>query len=242
MVKHFLSPLEKQKQAGYYRHPRLDVLRHLSSFGGRPVKVLELGCAAGETARELRTLCNVEFYTGLEVSELAAAKAREVINKVIVTDINSLDLEHTDLGSAHFDLILALDVLEHLIDPWSVLASLRTCLAPEGKLVLSLPNVSNIWILNGLSEGCWTYEDDGLLDATHLRFFTLDSIKELVQGAAFEITAIEPIYNLAFDDRNLSDDGNTLKIGKLIIQDLSRDALKNLCVFQYIVFAQLLPS
>src|SRR5437667_419033 len=79
-----------------------------------------------------------------------------------------------DLGLAdqRFDLLLALDVLEHLYDPWDVIARWAALLVPGGYVAISVPNVQNVNIIQDLLKGTFTYTDDGLLDATHIRFFT----------------------------------------------------------------------
>jgi 2-polyprenyl-3-methyl-5-hydroxy-6-metoxy-1,4-benzoquinol methylase len=91
------------------------------------------------------------------------------------------------------DVLLLLDVLEHLRDPWTRLTELRTLLTPTGVVIASIPNVRNIKVLRPLLvSGEWQYQSSGILDRTHLRFFTRRTVLELFAGAGYEIQTITP--------------------------------------------------
>ena len=98
------------------------------------------------------------------------------------------------LGSAApFDAVLCLDVLEHLLDPWTVLEGLAGHLAPGGTAIVSIPNIRfHKALLPLLLWGDWAYEERGVLDSTHLRFFTRKTAMELVRGAGLEVVTVEP--------------------------------------------------
>ena len=147
-------------------------------------KVLEVGPATGYITRVLRERgCSV---TGVEIDAEAAAEAGRYANRMIVGDVETLDIEAV-LGEELFDVVMFGDVLEHLVDPVRVLSSVRPLLAEEGCVVASIPNVGHGAVRLALLGGRFPYTSQGLLDRTHLRFFTRDSLQRLFQGAGFHI-------------------------------------------------------
>lgn len=99
-----------------------------------------------------------------------------------------------DLPDGRFDCVVFNDVLEHVVDPWALLGGWPRWLAADGVVVASIPNVRHLTVLYRLAvKGWWRYEDTGLLDRTHLRFFTRTSIVELFEGAGLRIERLEPL-------------------------------------------------
>ena len=146
-------------------------------------RVLEVGPAAGHMTQALkRKSCEV---TGLELDAALASMARPLCRRMVVGNIEDLDLDAE--VPEEFDVVLCGDVLEHLTNPEAVLQKLKRRLASTGYLVVSLPNVGHGSVRLSLLEGKFTYVKEGLLDATHLRFFTLDSIRELFNRNGLEI-------------------------------------------------------
>ena len=140
-------------------------------------RVLELGPATGHMSRVLADRdCSV---VGIEFDPEMAKQAALYCERIIVGDLDELDLD-TELGADRFDVIVAADVLEHLRDPLSALRRLRGFLAPDGFFVISLPNIAHGSVRLALLEGHFSYRKIGLLDTTHLRFFTRESIDELL--------------------------------------------------------------
>jgi 2-polyprenyl-3-methyl-5-hydroxy-6-metoxy-1,4-benzoquinol methylase len=153
-------------------------------------RVLDVGCATGYLAAELSGRgCTVD---GIEVDPAAAQQARAHCREVVTGDLEA-PLTHTAveamLAGTRPDVILCADVLEHLRDPWTVLAWLRTLLAPGGRAVISVPNIAHWTARRALLEGRFDYADHGLLDRTHLRFFTRASAAELARRAGFAVRA-----------------------------------------------------
>jgi 2-polyprenyl-3-methyl-5-hydroxy-6-metoxy-1,4-benzoquinol methylase len=149
-------------------------------------RVLEVGCATGYMSEVLakRLGCAV---TGLELFPEAAAVAREHCQRVLVGDAETFDFEGA-LRGERFDAVLFADVLEHLRDPGAVLRRVRALLVPGGAVVASIPNVAHASVRLALLGGEFRYGETGLLDRTHLRFFTHESIQDLFEGAGFSIT------------------------------------------------------
>jgi 2-polyprenyl-3-methyl-5-hydroxy-6-metoxy-1,4-benzoquinol methylase len=144
---------------------------------GENKKVLELGCAEGSTTRVLRQRgCRV---TGIEMDPTAAETAAEFAERVIVDNLETMNFDAA-LGRERFDVIVAADVLEHLSDPVRCLRACVAFLSARGEVVLSIPNVAHADVRLALLDGQFEYSDWGLLDNTHLRFFTRDSLLDFL--------------------------------------------------------------
>ena len=150
-------------------------------------KVLEIGCAAGMTGRRLKEL-GFEEVVGVELLEDVARKALPFYDRVIIDDVEKTELPYEE---EHFDCILYGDVLEHLVDPWKVLAAHHRFIGTGGVIICSIPNVRHYKNMKRLLiKGEWEYREAGLLDRSHLRFFTIKSIEAMVEGAGFEIATM----------------------------------------------------
>jgi 2-polyprenyl-3-methyl-5-hydroxy-6-metoxy-1,4-benzoquinol methylase len=147
---------------------------------GADKRVLELGPATGYMSRAFKDRnCTV---VGIELDPSMAEKAAPHLDRVIVGDLDELDLD-AELGDERFDAIVAADVLEHLVDPLTVLKRLEPFLADDGAFVLSIPNVAHGSVRLALLEGQFDYQDIGLLDRTHKTFFTRQSLEEMLDDA-----------------------------------------------------------
>ncbi|HEU4879156.1 MAG TPA: methyltransferase domain-containing protein [Gemmatimonadaceae bacterium] len=148
-------------------------------------RVLDLGAADGSVARALRKRgCTV---WGIERDEQAAKAALQVCDRVIVADLEAKE-SFEALGSETFDVVLALDVLEHLRDPAPVLKCAASYLTPGGIAVVSIPNVTHGALRLSLLEGRFDYTEQGLLDRTHLRFFDRHAAEQLMSEAGLTIS------------------------------------------------------
>jgi O-antigen biosynthesis protein len=150
-------------------------------------RVLELGPATGYMTQAFKQRgCTV---VGIELDPEMAANAEKFTEKMIVGDIDQLDLAE-ELGDERFDAIVAADVLEHLRDPLKVLLELKKFLAPDGSFVISFPNVAHGSVRLSLLSGRFDYQDIGLLDSTHLRFFTRESFEQLLDEAELGLAVL----------------------------------------------------
>ena len=157
--------------------------------------VLELGAAAGHITRALNDQgCRV---TAVEYDQEAAVDLKQYADEVIVGDLNDPSIFAGI--SSQFDAVLAGDVLEHLITPQQALSRAARLLRPGGQVVVSLPHVGHVDVRLSLLQGKFNYRQFGLLDATHLRFFTLKTVKELVKECGLVITDLRRVRVPAFE-------------------------------------------
>ncbi len=148
-------------------------------------RVLEYGCATGRMTEIMRRMkCSV---TGIEINPEAAKLARAHALAVHVIDLDAERVSQRLAGQT-FDVLVFGDVLEHLRDPATVLRDALKLLAPDGSVVVSVPNMAHADVRLALLEGQVNYADWGLLDRTHLRWFTRDSLERFLSDAGLEVT------------------------------------------------------
>jgi O-antigen biosynthesis protein len=149
--------------------------------------VLETGCANGRFSHVLAEHgCSV---VGVEMDSGAAQEAAKYCEQVIVGDLEDPAVQ-AQIPSG-FDVLLFGDVLEHLVKPWEVLKELRSRLEPGGSVVISMPNVAHWDVRIGLLFGRFDYQYDGVMDATHLRFFTRRTLLEMLEQTGFRVEQID---------------------------------------------------
>jgi 2-polyprenyl-3-methyl-5-hydroxy-6-metoxy-1,4-benzoquinol methylase/glycosyltransferase involved in cell wall biosynthesis len=152
-----------------------------------PKRVLDVGCFCGGSGRFLKRRFPGCEVVGVEMLAKAAAMAAEVYDRVLVGALEAIDLEREGILPGSFDAIIAADVLEHMYHPWQTLQRLRPLLAPGGALYVSLPNLRNVRILSELAKGRFQYAGAGILDVTHIRFFTRKSALEMLEQTGFAV-------------------------------------------------------
>lgn len=149
-------------------------------------RIVEVGCSGGALAREYRKANPRCEYIGIEIDEGYAAIARDRCTRVLSGSIEQLpDPDFDSLTPA--DCWVFGDVLEHLYDPWAVLRRLRRAATPETSIVACIPNAQHWSVQLRLNSGLFRYEDAGLLDRTHIRWFTRRTIAELFASTGFRI-------------------------------------------------------
>ena len=170
------------KQARYYTGVRNDILEMLGDRAG--LRILEVGCGDGANGEEALKRGIAETYCGIELMRAPAKVAEQRISSVIQGDIEALELPWA--GSS-FDVIIASEVLEHLRDPWSVVARLVRLLSPGGKFFASSPNIANHRVVRNLLSGRFELTDTGVMDRTHLRWFTPSTYSRMFQDVGMVI-------------------------------------------------------
>jgi 2-polyprenyl-3-methyl-5-hydroxy-6-metoxy-1,4-benzoquinol methylase len=154
-------------------------------------RLLDLGCGSGATVALVKEARSVEWAGGVEIDQASAEAARAVCDEVWAIDAAHTSFEH-EIAASSLDLVLCLDVLEHLADPWTMVRRLSPLIAPGGRLIVSVPNIRNwkfLWRL--ATRGDFRYTDAGLLDRTHLRFFVRDTAVELATCAGLQLVLAE---------------------------------------------------
>lgn len=152
-------------------------------------RVLEVGCSVGHVTEHLVAAGNT--VVGVEIDPKAAAAAERFAERVHVLDLDVTPVSQVE--HARFDVIILGDVLEHLRDPGAALADVLTLLEPGGRVIVSVPNVAHIDVRLMLLEGRWEYQGTGLLDATHLRWFTKSSLRAMLASAGLVATRLERV-------------------------------------------------
>jgi 2-polyprenyl-3-methyl-5-hydroxy-6-metoxy-1,4-benzoquinol methylase len=170
------------KGRNYFSAVRQEILDLVPAFSKR---VLEVGCGTGQTLEMLKAKNLCLETVGFELFSAAAEEACSRVDNVYCLDV---ERDRLPGNLEKFDLILLLDVLEHLVDPWHVLKMLREeYLADEGKIIISLPNAQHFSLVLPLIFGRFNYEERGVLDKTHLRFFTRSSATDLLSSAFLKV-------------------------------------------------------
>jgi SAM-dependent methyltransferase len=167
-----------------------DRLRAVLERVGSGRKVLEVGCHTGFFSALLRGQgCSV---VGVELNPDAAALAAAVVDELITANIE--DASTWERVPWDLDVALFIDVLEHLVDPWRALRRTREHLGPQGRVLASLPNVACWSIRRELLRGRFVPPETGLYDPSHLRFFTLNDARQLLEDAGFVVTSCLPLW------------------------------------------------
>jgi len=228
------SESQDDKSSSYYQNVRHDLIPLVPDDAKC---ILEVGCAAGMTGRELKKRSGA-FVAGIEMNNKAACAAKNVLDDVVQGNIEDIELPYSKNS---FDCILFADVLEHLIDPLSVLQKVRPLMKNKGTIVASIPNVQFHGVVHQLIEGNWTYEKEGILDETHLRFFTFKEIEKLFSQAGYSIARVDEVLDPQYE--KFSDQNATsLNFGRTQIKDLTAEEIKRFFVFQFLVVANPLSS
>lgn len=154
---------------------------------GHGKTVLELGAASGHVTKALKSLNNT--VTAVERDARFSESLSAIADEVIITDLDWLDLRER-LSGKKFEVVLAGDVLEHCSKPELVLLQIHDLLTPDGYVVISLPNIAHGDVRLSLLTGTFDYSETGLLDRTHLRFFTRSSIHTFLSQSHFQVEAV----------------------------------------------------
>jgi SAM-dependent methyltransferase len=170
---------QKTGGAGYYDFCRFDIIALITQKETEPISVLEIGCSGGGTLAKIAEVWQGAEVKGIEIvpeiAEYAQAKGLDVICR----DIENAELPYE---KEHFDYLIMADVLEHLREPEDTLLNMLKYLKKGGSFLCSIPNIQHASIINDLMQGKFEYTDAGILDRTHIRFFTLHSIRQLLSN------------------------------------------------------------
>ena len=175
-----------------YVGERNDILKLVPT---NAVKILDVGCSEGILGKRLKERNNAEVV-GIEIDENMASFAKQKIDKVIISNVDEINLKKY-LKSNYFDCIIFADILEHLRNPWKIVENVKPFLNNDGVVIVSIPNIRHYTtIFNLLVKGVWSYNDRGIHDKNHLRFFTFKTIKEMFRVAGFKVVNVKRNYRI----------------------------------------------
>ncbi len=172
----------------YWEDVNEGILRQLPP-GEKGRSVLDVGCGQGTLAEAIRK----KGYTvwGVECESGAVERARPRVDRVVPADLNDLALVKAELAGKTFDYIIFSDVLEHVYDPLGTLRNYIQFLSPNGRILISLPNIANWESRLKLLFGVFKYCSSGIMDRTHIRFFTIKSAKQMVEGTGLKVYKLD---------------------------------------------------
>ncbi|MCP9826243.1 bifunctional 2-polyprenyl-6-hydroxyphenol methylase/3-demethylubiquinol 3-O-methyltransferase UbiG [Synechococcus sp. EJ6-Ellesmere] len=167
--------------------------------------VVEVGCSRGALARAFKNKHPTGHYLGIEIDPAYAAVARSHCDEVLIGDIEEMFRTGTLASLSPAQCWVFGDTLEHLRDPWQVLRSLRSLLNPEACVCACIPNMQHWSIQLRLNTGRLEYTDSGLMDRTHLRWFTRLTMRQLFESSGYRIDSIQPrIFQHQHTERAMS--------------------------------------
>lgn len=196
--------------------------------------VLDVGCASGYLARELLAR-GATIVDGLEFDRAEAEQAQAVCRTVVVGSVEDPEVVGL-LPDASYDAIVLADVVEHLRDPEAAVRGLVPKLTAHGRIVLSVPNVAHYSVRLALLRGRFEYEDVGLLDRTHLRFFTRATLAELLDAVGLQLDREEFTFRYLPLASRLS---AVPIVGAALVRAIERMArsLSGLLAYQFVISA-----
>lgn len=237
--------LSKSLQKDYPSRPDIDEstldrntsLWWMAHMTGTNKRVLDVGCATGYLAKLMQSNgCRV---TGMDINAEALKEAEPFCEEVIHLDLDTESLAGA-VGDRRYDVVLFGDVLEHLRDPAAVLQDARTLLAQDGSVIVSIPNVAHGAIRLSLLQGRFNYMELGILDETHLRFFTRKTLDELFLRTGYETVRTERTILPLFEPTNLVPAVDPTQYPPTVIDEIRSDPEHE--TLQFVVEAKPVPE
>lgn len=216
----------------YDDNPRPECLALLERA---PTRVLDIGCNVGSVGRELKRRYPDVHLVGCEFNAQAAEIAAKDYHLIIQEDVTKADLGSYGIDTP-FDMVCLFDVLEHLYNPWELLVGLHEKISDDAQVLISLPNASNLLVLLDAMRGQWRYQNWGLLDFTHIRYFTDFDARKMFYQTGYRVEEMRPhifgqdaaIYQQLKDQPMPA----TITIDKMTWRIDNHDELVRLCAIQ----------
>lgn len=229
--------VEEIEATGYHAGARADLVE---MFSNNPKIVLDIGCAAGGTGELLKRKFPACQVWGVETNRSAAKVAAERLDRVLIGKFEEFDLEQEGLVKGSLDGVILADVLEHMYNPWAVMVALQPYLSATAQVIISIPNVRNLKLMEDLAAGFWRYDAAGLLDITHIRFFTLKEFRRFLHETGFHVNFMR--YGIdqrlaAFFQANKDKEKLNVELGRMTLANVSKEELSELCSLQFYINA-----
>jgi 2-polyprenyl-3-methyl-5-hydroxy-6-metoxy-1,4-benzoquinol methylase len=176
------------KNDKYFAGARKD---YVDEFPASPkARILEVGCGNGDTGAYALKSGKCGTYCGVEICERPAQMARGQLSEVLLGDAEKLDMPWP---AEYFNGLILSEVLEHLVDPWAVLRKLRPLMAKGALIFASSPNVTHHSVVRMMLRGRWDLADKGIMDRTHLRWFTIQSYRDMFESTGYRVDRAGPL-------------------------------------------------
>jgi 2-polyprenyl-3-methyl-5-hydroxy-6-metoxy-1,4-benzoquinol methylase len=176
------------KPVHYFAGARADFVEDLPDSSS--AAILEIGCGSGSTGRLAIARGKCARYCGIELNLQAASAAAHELHEVVHGNVETVEFPW---APEQFDVLLMSEVLEHLVDPWSTMRKLHPLLKPGALVIAGSPNVAHYRVIMMLLRGDWQLKESGLMDRTHLRWFTPRSYERLFIETGYEVLSTIPI-------------------------------------------------
>ena len=220
----------------HFNPQMLDVLAH------PPRVLLDVGCSSGILGHYVKGLHPSCRTIGIEPNRATAELAAQNLDQVLCGKFEDFTLEKEGIAFGSVDTVVMADVLEHMYDPWHVMVNLKPYLSPDAQVILSIPNTRHLGLMQGLLDrGMWTYAEKGLLDITHIRFFTLKEIANFLSQTGYRMEFVNHFLDAGlatFYEQNKSNPDINIRLGRVALEKVTPKELAELCTWQFFIRAR----
>ena len=214
----------------------LEVLAHA------PRTLLDIGCASGLLGYAVKSRNPSCRTIGIEPNEATAKLAAKNLDQVLCGKFEDFNLESEGIEPGSVDTVVAADVLEHMYDPWHVMTGLKPYLSTDAQIILSIPNTRHLGLMKALiDDGLWSYTEKGLLDITHIRFFSLREIGAFLTQTGYRMEHVNYFLDPNFEQfyaKNQNKPEINVRIGRLSLERLAPKELAEMCTWQFFIRAR----
>jgi 2-polyprenyl-3-methyl-5-hydroxy-6-metoxy-1,4-benzoquinol methylase len=212
---------------GYYRHVRSEIL---AAVPPEARNILDVGCGAGMLGKALKEQDRERKVTGIEINPEAYHYARMNLDEAFHAELESFD---PPFRKGQFDCMVFADVLEHLKNPWRTARLYASFLRQGGTFIASIPNIRFLPFLCNLAEsGSWKYQDEGILDHTHLRFFTRREFLRLLDFAGIRCDTVTYLGTASCAHLRPTTPERSVKCGNITLTEVSDADFAEMSAFQ----------
>lgn len=223
-----------------YHQVRTDLI---SLIKREPKISLDVGCSLGATSKAIKDLYPNCYTIGIEIDPKLAELAKPNVDKILQKSIELVNCNEEEIPLNSIDTVILADVLEHIYNPWQTLVDLKKLLTKDAQVIASIPNVQFLGVITDLINGEFEYRNMGLLDITHVRFFTYKSILSLFEETGYTVTGYSPhiIESVEETFKHILSLPKEQKISvdfpNFSLRDITVEEFTKMCIFQYFIVA-----